>query len=89
LLAIANGALLLIGFMTPVAGGLIGLGALGIALAWFPAAARNLFDAALPAVLAVMMSAAIVLLGPGAFSIDARLYGRREIIIPPVSRSPR
>lgn len=24
-----------------------------------------------------------------AYSLDARLFGRREIIIPPVSRSPR
>jgi len=87
--AIASGALLLSGFLTPVAGVLIGLGALGIALGWLPAATRNLFDAELPAVFAVIMSAAIVFLGPGAFSIDARLFGRREIIIPPVSHSPR
>jgi uncharacterized membrane protein YphA (DoxX/SURF4 family) len=89
LVAIVSGALLLIGFLTPVAGGLVGLGTLGIGLAWFPAAARNLFDAKLPTVFAVIMSAAIVFLGPGALSIDARLFGRREIIIPPVSRSPR
>jgi hypothetical protein len=89
LVAIVTGALLLIGFLTPVAGGLVGLGALGIGLAWFPAAARNLFDAKLSTVFAVIMSAAIVFLGPGALSIDARLFGRREIIIPPVSRSPR
>ncbi len=89
LVAIVIGALLLSGFLTPVAGVLIGLGALGIALGWLPAATRNLFDAELPAVFAVVMSAAIVFLGPGAFSIDARLFGRREIIIPPVSHSPR
>jgi hypothetical protein len=35
------------------------------------------------------ISAALVLLGPGAFSIDARLFGRREIIIPEARRSPR
>jgi hypothetical protein len=33
------------------------------------------------------MSLALVLLGPGAFSLDARLFGRREIIIP-VGRRP-
>jgi len=89
LAAIATGALLLVGFLTPVAGALVGLGTLGIALAWFPAATPNLFDAKLPAAFAVIMSAAIVFLGPGAFSIDARMFGRREIIIPPVSRWPR
>ena len=55
----------------------------------FPAAAQNLFDTRLPTLFAVIMSAAIVLLGPGAVSLDARLFGRREIIIPPVFRSPR
>ena len=28
------------------------------------------------------ISAALVLLGPGAFSLDTRLFGRREIITP-------
>jgi hypothetical protein len=32
-------------------------------------------------------SAALGLLGPGAFSIDARLFGRREIFIPAKDRS--
>jgi len=30
----------------------------------------------------VILAAAIALLGPGAFSLDARLFGRREIVIP-------
>ena len=29
-----------------------------------------------------VMSLTLVLLGPGAFSVDARLFGHREIIIP-------
>jgi hypothetical protein len=33
------------------------------------------------------ISAALVLLGPVAFSLDARLFGRREIVIPE-GRSP-
>jgi len=28
------------------------------------------------------MAAAVVLLGPGALSLDARLFGRREVTIP-------
>ena len=30
----------------------------------------------------IILAAAIALLGPGAFSVDARLFGRREILIP-------
>jgi uncharacterized membrane protein YphA (DoxX/SURF4 family) len=30
----------------------------------------------------VAISCALILLGPGALSVDARLFGRREIIIP-------
>ncbi len=32
---------------------------------------------------------ALVFLGPGAFSLDARLFGRREIIIPGTHRPPK
>jgi uncharacterized membrane protein YphA (DoxX/SURF4 family) len=35
-----------------------------------------------------MTSVALLLLGPGALSLDARLFGRREIIIPDNPRSP-
>ena len=57
--------LLFIGFMTPMAGALA-------AVAGF-VSASSLY--------VVCISAAIVLLGPGAFSVDARLFGRREIVI--------
>jgi uncharacterized membrane protein YphA (DoxX/SURF4 family) len=30
--------------------------------------------------LALLMTVALALLGPGAFSIDAKLYGRRQIV---------
>jgi uncharacterized membrane protein YphA (DoxX/SURF4 family) len=88
LFAIVIGTLLLIGFLTPVAGALAALDALALALSWLPAPASNLFDAKLPTVLVVVVSAAIVFLGPGAISLDARLFGRREIIIPHVTRLP-
>jgi len=38
------------------------------------------------AILAVFVGLSIALLGPGAFSIDALLFGPREIVIPPVRK---
>jgi uncharacterized membrane protein YphA (DoxX/SURF4 family) len=89
LLAVASGASLLIGFLTPIAGSLAGLGGAGIALSWFPASVPNLLDSRLATIFVVIMAAAIVFLGPGAYSLDSYLFGRREIIIPPASRSPK
>lgn len=72
ILAILLGAALIAGFVTPIAGGLVAIGDIGAVL----------FDPILPTVFIATVAVAIVLLGPGAFSIDARLYGRREIFIP-------
>jgi len=36
----------------------------------------------LAALILIVDAAALALLGPGALSLDARLFGRREIIIP-------
>lgn len=85
LAALAIGAALLVGFLTPVAGGLVALGEIGQALSWFPQLPENPFEAKLVTVFVAVVSAAIIFLGPGALSLDARLFGRREIIIP---RSP-
>lgn len=85
-LAALCGVCLVVGFLTPVAGGLVGLVAAGIAFSWLPPAAPNLFNAILPTVLVIVIAAALVLLGPGALSIDARSFGRREIVIPRIQR---
>jgi len=37
----------------------------------------------------IAIAGAIALLGPGAFSIDARLFGWKEIVIPPACRPPQ
>jgi hypothetical protein len=89
LIVIASGLSLLIGFLTPVAGVLTALATIGIARSWVPLATSNLFTTPLPAFLVVVIAAAITLLGPGAFSVDRRLFGRREIIIPHSPRMPR
>jgi len=73
------GALLMAGFLTPMAAG-------GLALLHGSAAA-GWIDASEPgpdisiALLRAIVSAALLLLGPGAFALDARLFGRREIRI--------
>ena len=76
------------GFFTPFAGLLVGLCSLGIALSWFPAPSWGLYDARLAAFGMIITAAALALLGPGAFSLDGCLFGRREIVIPPLSRPP-
>jgi uncharacterized membrane protein YphA (DoxX/SURF4 family) len=76
-------ALLLIGLATPFAGTLAAALAIGLAMAWLPAPKPNAFEVRLTAALAATAATAIALLGPGAFSLDAALFGRREIAIPP------
>ena len=82
LLTVAGGVALLLGLLTPVAGVLVGFSALAVTLSWFPRPTPNLLDAKLSAVLVMVVAAAVVFLGPGAISLDARIFGRREIIIP-------
>jgi uncharacterized membrane protein YphA (DoxX/SURF4 family) len=84
-----SGACLLIGFLTPVASILVAMVTLGNALSWLPMPAGNLFDGKLAPFEMTVMSIAIALLGPGSSSVDARLFGRREIVIPPASRIPK
>ena len=79
---------LLVGFMTPIAAMVIGLGAIALAASSFIETNQTLLNV-------IVLTTAIALLGPGAFSIDARMFGRREILIPnkttcarpPVSRA--
>jgi uncharacterized membrane protein YphA (DoxX/SURF4 family) len=89
LLAAGSGASMVLGFLTPAASVLVALATAGAALAWFPPAAVNLFDAPLSAALVVVIAVAIAFLGPGSISVDCRLFGRREILIPQASHSPR
>jgi uncharacterized membrane protein YphA (DoxX/SURF4 family) len=81
------GACLLIGFLTPVASILAAIVTLADALSWLPEAAPNLIGGKLAHLELIVLAGAIALLGPGAFSLDARLFGRHVIVIPPASRA--
>jgi hypothetical protein len=75
--------------LTPFACVVVGLYSVGVAVSGFQATAPPGFAAGSSLPLDVVMTAALVLTGPGAFSLDARLFGRREIIIPPPPRPPQ
>jgi putative oxidoreductase len=68
-----SGLLLLVGLWTPVAGALVAPEVLGAALAHLAPWPQGLFI--------VVMALALALLGPGAWSIDAWLYGWKQIRI--------
>lgn len=67
-------ALLLSGFWTPVAGLLFAAIEIGLAFS-------HPYDPWLHILLAAL-GAALAMLGPGAWSVDARLFGRKRIRIP-------
>lgn len=81
-----GGAALAIGVLTPLAGAVVSLCFLGVAVSWLPAPFSQLHDTAVLGFSVVIAALVIALLGPGAFSLDGYLFGRREIIIPPSSR---
>jgi uncharacterized membrane protein YphA (DoxX/SURF4 family) len=78
---LVSGIGLVVGFMTPVASLLVGASALAIVFSWIPAPPMT----SMVATLIITTALAIALLGPGAFSVDGHLFGRREIVIPPRS----
>jgi uncharacterized membrane protein YphA (DoxX/SURF4 family) len=81
-LAIAVGAAVFVGFLTPAASAVATVGYLLMGVSPSLMTEANNHISALTAFNLAAISGALVLLGPGAFSLDARLFGRREIIIP-------
>jgi putative oxidoreductase len=77
LIAIACSALLLVGLWTPVMGTVAALNELSIALLRYSVLEET---ASIHGLLA-MLSLSVALLGPGAWSIDSRLFGRKRFDI--------
>ena len=79
--AIASGVcglFLLVGLWTPAAAAAFAV----VKLVVSAAGAGATWEAICPVTIAV----AVALLGPGALSVDCRLYGPREIVIPPAEK---
>ena len=71
LIAACAGILLIVGLWTPVAGSLIAAVELWIAFA-------SVSDPWIPIAFAIL-GATIAMIGPGAWSVDARLFGRKHL----------
>ena len=79
LLAFVTGLALIIGFMTPIVAVLLSAGGLLLTLDSSAPGHLLLFESGMARLEFIAISVALISLGPGALSLDARLYGRREI----------
>jgi len=77
-IGVGAGILLLVGLWTPVAGGLAAIVKVLIAFSRYFSHAG---DPWIPIIQAVL-GAVLAMVGPGAWSIDARLFGRKRIDMP-------
>jgi uncharacterized membrane protein YphA (DoxX/SURF4 family) len=91
-IAVAAGLAMIVGLFAPLAGLLIVAVGAGVGAAVIVQAAslpaRHPLNNLPAAVLLTAIALALVLLGPGALSIDSYLFGRREIVIPADHRTP-
>jgi putative oxidoreductase len=77
-IGVGAGILLIIGLWTPVAGALAAIVKIWIAFSRY---SSHTGDPLIPMIQAVL-GAVLVMIGPGAWSLDARLFGRKRINIP-------
>ena len=82
LLAVISGVLLVIGCWTRTAALVAAVLCASGVFSWLPVPGLAILTAKLPGLLLAAIAAAVFCLGPGAFSLDALIFGRREVVIP-------
>jgi uncharacterized membrane protein YphA (DoxX/SURF4 family) len=75
------GLTLIVGFLTPIASLLACVGGAWVMTTYSLADPKLLFDSRMAQFEFMIMALALAILGPGAISLDARLFGRREVTI--------
>jgi len=80
IVAMLAGACLLAGFHTNLFGAVVATEVAATFL-WLHASAPRGIGGVLPTITMIVVATAVALLGPGAYSVDARLFGMREIVI--------
>lgn len=80
------GVCLLLGLLTPIMSVLAFIGYEVVTRLPQNSSAGHALSPWLEVLLALMVAFGIALVGPGAYSLDARLFGRRRVIIPRVPR---
>jgi uncharacterized membrane protein YphA (DoxX/SURF4 family) len=81
-LALASGIGLLSGYFTTLASVVAALVSTGLTLPLLSLSSPNVSSTRVASGFTTVIAIAICCMGPGAFSIDGRRYGRREIIVP-------
>jgi uncharacterized membrane protein YphA (DoxX/SURF4 family) len=84
---LALGVFFAVGLLTPAVAIFGIVGGLLVAFSVIPGCSSTLSHSSYALLLLVTTLVEVLLAGPGAYSIDARLFGRREIIIPRINSS--
>jgi uncharacterized membrane protein YphA (DoxX/SURF4 family) len=82
IILLASGGLVSVGLLTPYAAMIAAITAVGRNVVHLALPPSTIQQSPLSEALIIVVGVALALLGPGLFSLDFRLFGHREIVIP-------